>query len=110
MKTFQLHIIEFPVHVLLIMTSYVTITTSLLVLQRYLSAISLHICSIQTPSKVQSSVTRPLQCQYYPRIANGDKDSCLFSIDKALCELEFPCMSMATVDYEPHFFLSDNSD
>ena len=48
------------------------IATSLLVLQIYLSAIRLHTHSIQTPSKIQSGITRPLQRQRYPGIAIGD--------------------------------------
>ena len=67
---FQLHIIEITVDVLPIMTSYLAIGTSLLVLQRYLSAIRLYTCSIL------SSITRPLQHQCYPGNAIRDKDSC----------------------------------
>ena len=74
-NVFQLNIIEITVHVLLIMTSYFAIATSVLVLQRYLSAITLHTHSILSPLKIQSSVTRPLQRQCYPSIAIGDKNS-----------------------------------
>ena len=90
-KFLQLHIIEFTVHILLIITSYLAIATSLLVLQRYLSAIRLHGHSIQTPSKIQSSVTRPLQCQCcYPVTAVGDKDS-----HKSYSQSIKPCASFS---------------
>ena len=42
-KFCQLHIIEITVHVLPIMTGYLAIATSLLVLQRYLSAVRFHV-------------------------------------------------------------------
>ena len=70
------YIIEITVHVLPIMSCYWATATSSLVLQRYLSAIRFHTRSIQTPSKTQSSVTRPLQRQCYSGIAIGDKNSC----------------------------------
>ena len=62
--------------------------TYLLVLQRQLSAAKLHTPSIQTPSlKIQSSISRPLQCWCCPGIAvaSGDKgpERKLFPIDKA---------------------------
>ena len=47
MKNFQLYIIEITVHVLSIMTSNLAIATSLLVLQRYLSAIRHHTDSFE---------------------------------------------------------------
>ena len=71
------------------MTSYLAIATSLLVLQRYLSALRLHTHSIQTPLKIQSSVTRPLQCQCYPGTATGDKDS-----RESHSQLIKPCASL----------------
>ena len=73
------------------MTSYLAIATSLFVLQRYLSAIRLHNRSIQTPSKIQCNVTRPLQCQCYPSIAFGNKDLC-----KCHSQLIKPCMSLSS--------------
>ena len=94
------YLIEITVHVLPIMTSYLVIATSLLMLQRYLSAIRFHSCSIQTPSKTQSSVSRPLQCQRYYGIAIGNKVS-HGSHSQALRKLEFPCMSMAIITMNP---------
>ena len=90
-KFLQLHIIEITVHILPIITSYLAIATSLHVLQRYLSAIRFHAHSIQTPSKIQSSVTRPLQCQCcYPGTAIGDKDS-----HKSYSQSIKPCASFS---------------
>ena len=69
--------------------------TSLLVLQRYLSAIRLYTHSIQTPSNIQSGITRPLQCQRYPGIAIGDKDSC-----ESHSQLIKPCSSLSSHAYQ----------
>ena len=74
-NVFQLHTIEITVHILPIMTSYLAIATSVLVLQRYLSAITLYTNSILSHSKIQSTVTRPLQHQCHPGIVIGDKNS-----------------------------------
>ena len=62
MNICQLHLINVTVHVLLIMTTnYLAIATSLAVLQREICMCSL-IVSIQTPSKIQSNVIRPVLC------------------------------------------------
>ena len=66
---------EIIVHVWLIMTTYVAITTSSLLLQRQLSAVRLHIARLLLQKYMQSSVTIPVQRQCYPDIAIGDKDS-----------------------------------
>ena len=72
----------------------------------YVSAIKLHIRSIQTPSKVHSSVTRALQRQCYPGIAIVDKDSSHSQFIKPW----FPCMSMATVEHEKDCTIYNNNN
>ena len=51
-KFCQLHIIEVTVHALLIMTNYLDIATTLVVLQRKLSAVSFHTDSFKTQSNI----------------------------------------------------------
>ena len=106
-------------HVLPIMTSHLPLY---LCYRDILSAIKLHTYSIQTPSKIQSSVTKPLQCQCYPGIAIGDKDSCkshskLIKLCTSLSShayqwlqlrMRMTALYINNNNYEPHLFLLNN--
>ena len=100
-----IYTIDITVHILPIMSSYLAIASSLLVLQRYLCAVRLHTHSIQTPSSQKYSLVQPdlllaMQHQCYPGVAIEVKDSHKSHSQLIKPCVNFPCMSIATVENE----------